>query len=38
MERKDAGQTMVSKPQEPQYEVCGRQGRNVKPAWYHKGP
>lgn len=24
MERKDEGQTMGSKPQEPQYEVCGR--------------
>lgn len=29
MERKDEGQRMGSKPQEPQYEVCGRQGRNA---------
>lgn len=27
MERKDEGQTMGSKPQEPQYEVCG--GLNI---------
>jgi hypothetical protein len=38
MERKDAGQTMASRPQELQYEVCGRQGRNVRLAWRHKGP
>lgn len=38
MERKDTGQTMVSRAQEPQYEVWGRQDRNVRLAWHHKGP